>query len=477
MSTESGQLDEYDNALTADTALIPQGKRRRFGPSPTIEIPPRSRLYCLAPLGMGTSEVESLTSYINRLAWAYRVSSWVLVVQEVLPFYNGPYYVRSSPHQLGGFGRTRAMRINGTGEVAREWVKTLEQLTTRSDLHSLTADPWASGLPNWGLLRSAPVWCPACYQEWQEQGRPIYQPLLWALQAVTVCLHHGQPLVEQCPSCQKKQSAIGAKTAPGYCTQCGAWLGKAPGSAEEMNEEMLDWQTWVVSAVKELYLCSLVFGSIPWNKLPDGITACVEAVGGTREFGRMLGVPHVLFSAWQTRKRIPSFTYVLAVCYMLDLSPLQLMTVEAERLQTVIHARAIYRQPPPLRRPASPSRGDMAHMQECIQEVLDGKVAPLPVRQMARDLEVGEKFLVGRFPQECAQITAQYQAHRTERAKQRVMRECDEVRQVMLALHEQGTTPTLAYLAARLSNPHIIRRPEARATWRATQHKLRSDQE
>ncbi len=66
-----------------------------------IEMPPRSRLYCLAPLGMGTVEVESLTSYIQRLAWAYRVSSWVLVVQEVLPLYDGPYDLRSSPQRLG----------------------------------------------------------------------------------------------------------------------------------------------------------------------------------------------------------------------------------------------------------------------------------------------------------------------------------------------------------------------------------------
>jgi hypothetical protein len=442
-----------------------------------VKMPPRSKLYCLTPEGLGTVEVESLTSYINRLAWTYRVSSWILVTQEILPCYNGPYSLGSAPHQMGGFGRTRAMRLNGTGEVAREWAKTLEQLTMRSDLHLLTADSWASGLPNWGFLRSAPVWCPACYQQWQEQGQSLYQPLLWALQTVTVCLHHRQPLLEQCLFCQKKQSAIGAKTAPGYCTQCGAWLGKASGSVDLANEDLLNWQTWVVSAVKELYLCSLVFGSIPWNKLPDGLTACVEAVGGAREFGRMLGVPHVLFSTWQTRKRLPSFTYVLAVCYMLDLSPFQLMTVETERLQAMIHAGAINRQPPPLRRPAPSSKGDLAQIQAYLQKVLKGKVAPLPVRHVARELGVGEKFLVGRFPQECAQITAHYQLYRTEQAKQRVMQECDEVQQVMYALHEQGTAPTLACVATRLSNPHILRRPEAQARWRAIQHKLKSGQE
>jgi TniQ len=181
------------NPLITPTTPMYRGHQHHVVAEKVIEMPPRSRLYCLPPLGMGTVEVESLTSYIQRLAWAYRVSSWVLVVQEVLPLYNGPYDLRSSAQRLGGFGRTRAMRLNGTGAVASAWVKTLEQLTGRSDLHVLTADPWASGLPNWGFLRSAPVCCPACYQHWQEQGQPVYQPLLWALQAVTACLHHRQP--------------------------------------------------------------------------------------------------------------------------------------------------------------------------------------------------------------------------------------------------------------------------------------------
>src|SRR5260370_5067184 len=247
-----------------------------------VEWRSRRKLYWLGPLGVGTVEIESLTSYIQGLGWAYRVSSWVLVVQEVLPLYNGPYDLRSSPHRLGGFGRTRAMRLNGTGEGASAWVKTLEQLTGRTDLRVLTADPWANALPNCGFLRSAPVWCPACYQQWQEQGQPVYQPLLWAVQAVTMCLHHRQPLVELCPFCQKKQSVIGAKGAPGCCTQCGQWLGRQPTSEGGVDDEEITWQQWVTSSIEELSYARMAFGLLPWDELPVGIDACVKAVGGTR---------------------------------------------------------------------------------------------------------------------------------------------------------------------------------------------------
>jgi hypothetical protein len=49
-------------------------------------IPSRSRLYSLEPVGIGTPETESLTSYVSRLAEAHSVRVHDLVVHEVLPF-------------------------------------------------------------------------------------------------------------------------------------------------------------------------------------------------------------------------------------------------------------------------------------------------------------------------------------------------------------------------------------------------------
>lgn len=36
-------------------------------------IPPRSRLFCLPPVGIGTAAVESLTGYVARLAMTHGV--------------------------------------------------------------------------------------------------------------------------------------------------------------------------------------------------------------------------------------------------------------------------------------------------------------------------------------------------------------------------------------------------------------------
>ena len=179
------------------------------------------------------------------------------------------------------------------------------------------------------------------------------------------------------------------------------------------------------------------------------------------------GVPNVLFSDWRNRKRTPSLTYLLKVSYALNLSLLQLMTMEPERLKKTLRMKMEYRLPPRVGIPAPRSEGDMDSIQVFIQAILEGKVDPLPLRHVARHLGVGEKFLVGRFPQECARATERYQAYRAERAKQKAAQECAEVLQAVLALDNQGTPLSRSQVAALLSNPNILRRPAGKATWNA----------
>ena len=132
----------------------------------TDEFPPRSKLYCLAPEGIGTPWIECLTSYVNRLAWMYRVGPRVLVALEIVPHLNGSYHFRSSLSLIGAFCRSEAVSVNGAGGFAVDWSDTLERLTMRTDLRNLTLCSWAGDIPSQGLLRTVPSWCPVCYHEW-----------------------------------------------------------------------------------------------------------------------------------------------------------------------------------------------------------------------------------------------------------------------------------------------------------------------
>jgi hypothetical protein len=147
-------------------------------------VPLRSHLYHLAPLSIGSPLVECLTSYVSRLAWKYRVSPRILATQEIIPKLASP--PRVPPGDLSHNVPTDAMRINGAGETAVDWSATLERLTMRTNLRYLNAHLWAGGLPTRTFVRATPAWCPACYQEWQEGNLPIYQPLLWVFQVMTI---------------------------------------------------------------------------------------------------------------------------------------------------------------------------------------------------------------------------------------------------------------------------------------------------
>ncbi len=99
-------------------------------------IPAPSPLYALVPIGIGTALVESMTSYIARLAEAHCVFPGILMRKIIAPF--------ARTHLVGTRGST-AMDIgdgkatgafNSAHHRARSVVNTLECLTGRQGLHA-----------------------------------------------------------------------------------------------------------------------------------------------------------------------------------------------------------------------------------------------------------------------------------------------------------------------------------------------------
>jgi transcriptional regulator with XRE-family HTH domain len=449
-----------------------EGRNDNCREEATTSESPRSRLYSLVPEGIETPLIESLTSYINRLAWSYRVAPRILVAQEIIPQLDRSYHFQSSPSLLGAYCRSEAMSINGLGETALDWSSTLIQLTMRENLQELILSSWTTNTPFRGLLRPTPAWCPVCYHEWREKGLPIYQPLLWMLQIVTVCLRHRRKLEERCLHCQRKQSVIPARIQPGCCTQCLTWLGisSSPEIENEVYEETLDWQQWVLNTIGELRQASATSGILAWEQLANGLALCSEIVGSSKQLASLVGISKQLLSSWQNRKQTPSFGRMLELCYVLDISPLLLMTNNLEALKEALHAREIHRHPQP--RHLSLHSVNREQALALIQAVLDGREAPMGVRQLERSLGLGARTLIYHFPQECALVTTQYQAYRAEKARQRMELVCKEVCQVTLKLFAEGTNPSAKQVARNLSDSGVMRTPEGLATWHTARREL-----
>ena len=359
------------------------------------------------------------------------------------------------------------MGINGTGDQAWEWSTALEGLTLRSDLHLLTLRSWGGDLTFRGPLRKKPAWCPVCYTEWRERKEPLYQPLLWMLQLVLIGPRHLVLLLDRCPHWQKQRSILTRKTVPGHCTQCSTWLGKPLDVVVE--QETLHWQEWVIHALEELHREDASTGVLPWERFFAHLAICLKRWGNGSKLADLTGFSREVFSVWVRSKDRPSshnptLENLFEFCYACNVTPLQVLKSADVLLQVVRDETQ-----PRLRRPRrfTRSRFNRERCLECIQTVLNGQEEPLGPYQIARRLGYDMRLLKYRFPQECQLLTQQAQQYRRQRREMREASGCEEVRQAVITLHEQGICPTHRKVRALLSNPNLIRMPKANATWHA----------
>ena len=122
-----------------------------------------SRLYALEPRGIGTAQVESLTSYVARLAVAHRVAVSKLVLAEILPLFHQPKARTSILAANSG----SLLRVN---DLSKEFVWILQRLTGCLDLPYLTLLPWAAVMATQETVRPHRAWCSGCLEEQRTQA-------------------------------------------------------------------------------------------------------------------------------------------------------------------------------------------------------------------------------------------------------------------------------------------------------------------
>jgi len=355
----------------------------------------RSKLYGLVPCGLGTVWSESLTSYLNRLAWHHHVPPQHLAMQEIVPHLSQSY----SRRHLSVFSWSTTMSVNGNGPLAQEWTCILERLTKRPDLHALTLQWWVGDLPPHKLLREKPAWCPACYAEWKDQGMPIYEPLLWIFPTVTICMKHLCKLEEYCPGCERRQSFIRVQTALDECTHCKTWLGSPTSALVPLSPETIEWQRWVIHALEELRSGRVSSALPPWEQFFTNLSKSCEERGEQSRLAELAGLARGQLATWLSRSHTPTLGSILEFCYVCNVTPRQILLGDLAPLRQVIT------QGKPFRPPRSRRLYRLVDREQClerIQAVLDGREKPLGYRSLAQQLGYHQNALRHHFPQESA---------------------------------------------------------------------------
>lgn len=290
-------------------------------------ITPRTRLYHLQPIGLGTPRTESLISYVARLASAHCLPVYILCDQEIAPKTN----LEVTPGQgrrLSGKVTARDLTaINGKGRTTHEWVTRVERLTSQQRLSALTLLPWRAVLADKFLLRRVRAWCPDCLEDQKRNNTTIYEPLTWALTAVSACIEHSYNLQTKCPHCHRTCSPFGGKLIPGRCSRCLGWLGNV--GSGTTREAATTYELWAANELGQLIAAGCTLTRPPTaRRISNFLRACASNAcdGNDAAFARFLGVEVDVYHNWQSMKRLPHINLMLRVCYRSSIGLVSLLT-------------------------------------------------------------------------------------------------------------------------------------------------------
>ena len=420
------------------------------------DIPPRSRLYNLTPLGLDSSLVESLTSYICRLAYEHHIQVGTLIQYSIAPILGKQYIASGQSRSISSFLRY-ASPINGNGIMASDWMGALESLTLRADLALLTLLVGAKALSQRDLLQPFRQWCPMCYEVWRRQGAIIYEPLLWSINGITVCPEHCQHLERCCPHCSSSLPWLTWCSRPGYCSSCGRWLGRAVGKSQVEEKDRYIAETVGGFLARIPQLSPAISREYVIQSLRDLIAATTE--GNIAAFSRSFRLPKT--TLWELVQGYfpPSLPFLLQLCYQFRLSLLQFLSgieqhttpVASPFSQEQTRKHDLYR------------AFDREKVQKALEDILAHQQdAPLSMREVARRLGYPVRTIKWHFPIHCQEISCRYAEYRKQRGQLRKAQLRQRIYEAARTAHGQQLTPTYRRIGTLLKTPGCFRERDAR---------------
>ena len=201
----------------------------------SVSTPRRSSIPHLKPVGLGTPLVESLTSYLSRLADILHVAMSAMINRGLFPI-----LIDNLETELTGAGRFNPATISSLNSGRHSKMSfignALELATGQNDIENLTIKKWSFFNQYVIRVKKFKSWCPNCYSEWKERGEVIYEPLLWMIKDIDVCGIHKKYLESVCPDCSREVMFINSAVYPGTCSHCGGWLGKSTGQQKPRTD-------------------------------------------------------------------------------------------------------------------------------------------------------------------------------------------------------------------------------------------------
>ncbi|MDJ0900456.1 MAG: TniQ family protein [Xenococcus sp. MO_188.B8] len=439
-----------------------------------LKLPCRSRLYNLDPIGIGSFYAESLTSYAMRLAEAHSIKTHDLFVKEIACLTTNNYSQKGQRQALSKV-LNRGAALNSTGMLASQLIASLQRLTTQENLHNLTLLSFNNLFSSRSLFKHYKAWCPDCFEHWREKNKELYEPLLWLFKDTQICPYHYQPLQSICPNCHQKIPWLAGNSRIGYCSNCSHWLGNFSPLSNQSNINHSEFEflknLWVTKTLGELIAAiPIAYSFIDKIDIPKAFNQVINIThnGNIAAFARYLGFPKNTVWMWCKGKSKPELRMILQICYCLDISLLDFITLEQKAFKSL--------QIKPQRLPCisknkrcSPKTFDHEKVEYYLQNILSNPTTPPPtLQEVAENLGFHKRTISCHFPILCKAISAQYRCYRRSRTNERIKKCCQEVEQAVIDIFKSGRHPTEASVSKLISQPGYFRYQEVRDTMERT---------
>lgn len=424
----------------------------------------RSILYNVEPVGIDTGLVESLSSYLIRVAYEHNITVGHLINKIVIPNMHKDYLQRSTIYGGNSF-YDRAKTINGFMDNSKELVRIMEILTSRRDLTNLTLFKFQEFIPLRKLLKDSLSWCPGCIMDWHITGEIIYYPLIWYLKPVGVCIKHNRYLSEKCPNCDEKVHVLRRQMIPGYCTNCSSFLGQDILEKEPSSQELY-WYTFINRNILGLIECnnnqlSIKDAKYGFHKQLDILNQELF-LGNISNFSKTIGIPKNTLRSWLKGENLPVLDSLLLICFKLKINVLDLL-LEKEKLKVDIHQ--IYNQTKIDKKKSTGKPLDLDSIERVLKEFLEcGE--PISMTAAAKKIGRDKRVLYRNFPDCCKQISERYREFIKQNASNRIELLKKEIDLVFHLLISEGVYPSSGQIERRVNKKGLLREKVLQDYWK-----------
>ncbi|MGN8845918.1 TniQ family protein [Niallia sp. HCP3S3_B10] len=354
----------------------------------------------IEPIGIGTPYIESLTSYICRIAKSHNVRVTTLLNELIGSYIGLPYLADAFAKNLAP---NRYNLINGISTINIEFIKVLEKLTGRNDIEHMTFKNWKGILSN-NIVSKNRRWCPLCLNYLKKESREIYEPLIWLVPSINKCEIHSTRIKEECPNCNKKLGFVHRNLIVGYCQYCSGWLGEDGDSIS--NDPLTNDEHFVIKNYKQLMEQGPKLTSFPSRNFMSLILPKIKDDLGFEyllDFAGFLDVRYITLIDWIKNKHIPNPASLLTICSKLNYTIFDLINL-SNKSSNKINNNIILK---------VETKISMEELRKHLLKEI-AKDTPRSLNQVCKDLRITGKFAGYYFPELCEKIVSRFSSYKRD---------------------------------------------------------------